>query len=67
MKCDDILNLYQENLDIFSKKFNHKPIISIVKIYLDLNIRYVKFDVNPLGEIIKLGGMRAGIGFEFRF
>jgi hypothetical protein len=34
--------------------------------YLDLNIRYIKVDVNPLGELIKLGGIRTGIGFEYR-
>lgn len=37
------------------------------KIYVDLNIRYIKCDVNPLGELLKLGGIRAGIGFEYRF
>lgn len=37
------------------------------KIYVDLNIRYIKFDVNPLEELLKLGGIRAGVGFEYRF
>ena len=37
------------------------------RLYFDLNIRYIKLDVEPLGELLKLGGFRTGIGLEYRF
>ena len=36
-------------------------------LFLDLNIRYLKLDVKPLNETVKLGGIRAGVGFGIAF
>lgn len=35
--------------------------------YGDINIRYLKLDVEPFEEKIKLGGLRAGVGIGYRF
>jgi len=35
--------------------------------HLDLNLRYVKADAQPLDETIKLGGWRAGVGVGYSF
>jgi len=37
------------------------------KFYVDLNFRYIKADAKPFDETIKLGGVRTGVGFGFRF
>jgi len=39
----------------------------IHRVYLDLNIRYIKADVAPYEETMKLGGVKAGIGIGYRF
>jgi len=35
--------------------------------HLDLNLRYVKADAQPLDETIELGGWRAGVGVGYSF
>lgn len=37
------------------------------RFFLDLSIRKIKLDVKPFDETVKLGGVRAGIGFGYRF
>lgn len=37
------------------------------KFHLDFNFRYLKADVDPLDEVIHLGGIRFGVGIEYRF
>lgn len=42
--------------------------VSVVpKFYLDLNVRYTIANAEPFDETLKLGGIRAGIGFGFSF
>jgi opacity protein-like surface antigen len=36
-------------------------------LYLDVNIRYTKADTEPFDETVRLGGIRAGIGFGIQF
>lgn len=40
---------------------------AIQSLYLDVNIRYIKADTKPFDETVKLGGIRAGIGFGIQF
>jgi opacity protein-like surface antigen len=40
---------------------------AIHSLYLDVNIRYTKADTKPFDETVKLGGIRAGIGFGIQF
>ena len=37
------------------------------RFYIDINVRYIKADVEPFDEKIKLGGFRAGLGFGISF
>jgi len=37
------------------------------RFYIDLNVRYIKADVEPFDEKIKLGGIRVGLGFVISF
>ncbi len=37
------------------------------RFHLDLNLRYIKADAQPLDETIKLGGWRAGVGVGYSF
>ncbi|MDH4220279.1 MAG: porin family protein [Candidatus Aminicenantes bacterium] len=37
------------------------------RFYIDLNFRYIKADVEPFDETVKLGGFRAGLGFGIAF
>lgn len=39
----------------------------VPKFYLDFNVRYSIVSAKPFDETIKLGGIRAGIGFGFSF
>jgi opacity protein-like surface antigen len=42
--------------------------VSVVpKFYLDFNVRYIIANAKPFDETIKLGGIRAGIGFGLSF
>jgi opacity protein-like surface antigen len=36
------------------------------KFNLDFNVRYINADAKPFDEVIKLGGIKAGLGVEFR-
>ena len=36
-------------------------------LYLDFNVRYVKADSEPFNDLLKFGGIRAGVGFGLRF
>jgi opacity protein-like surface antigen len=40
---------------------------AIHSLYLDVNIRYTKADTEPFDETVKLGGIRAGVGFGIQF
>jgi len=37
------------------------------RFYVDINLRYVKADAQPLDEVIRLGGWRAGVGMGYSF
>lgn len=37
------------------------------RFHLDFNIRYIKADAKPFKEGIGLGGLKAGVGIEYRF
>ena len=37
------------------------------RFYIDINLRYVKADAQPLDEVIRLGGWRAGVGMGYSF
>lgn len=39
----------------------------VPKFYLDFNVRYSIANAKPFDETVKLGGIRAGIGFGFSF
>jgi opacity protein-like surface antigen len=37
------------------------------RLFVDVNLRYVKADAQPYGEVIRLGGWRAGVGMGYSF
>lgn len=37
------------------------------RFHIDINLRYVKADAQPLDEVIGLGGWRAGVGMGYSF
>jgi len=37
------------------------------RFYVDINLRYVKADAQPLDEVVRLGGWRAGVGVGYSF
>jgi len=39
----------------------------VAKFYFDLNVSYTIDNAIPFDETIKLGKIRAGVGFGFRF
>lgn len=64
--------VYPERLGVYADKVNGTHFGTGVylklnkRFNLDLNVRYIDADVEPFDEVVKLGGIRAGIGMEIR-